>query len=311
MTDDLPTRRSWPARLGIVALNLLGPGLGLLRTGRGRTALILLLSPFLLFGVLVVLFRVLPQMTFGMFIGSLVVIVLLYLLIYGIAFALSWRSSAHRHPALPWYGRWYGITAVALLGIFANVLMTADRDALGYRSFYVPSGSMEPTLVTNDRFVALMRAPEPLRRGDIVLVDAGDHIRINRVAALPGDHVALVRGVVILNGSPVAQRATGRTVEPSPPSFMERIELEERFPGEGQPHRIYDSGLTPIDDFAERRVPDGHVFLLGDNRDDSADSRLPTQSFGLGMVPVSAIRGTPLFHSWRGGSRPSGTPVGG
>src|SRR5437868_1884498 len=72
--------------------------------------------------------------------------------------------------------------------------------------FYIPSESMTPTLQRGDRFVAWMRAPDPLHRGDIVLFAApSGSTYIQRIAALPGDRIALRGGNVILNGAVVPQ----------------------------------------------------------------------------------------------------------
>ena len=67
--------------------------------------------------------------------------------------------------------------------------------------------------------------------------------------------------------------------------------------------------MTAYDDTPEQRVAPGHIFLLGDNRDHSADSRVPIAEMGLEQVPVSAIRGQPLFYYWGSDNSRMGEPL--
>jgi signal peptidase I len=158
-----------------------------------------------------------------------------------------------------------------------------------------------------------MRGPGDLKRGDVVLVETdGGAIYISRVAALPGDQIGLVDGIVFLNGQPVTQRRIGADPPPRDEATdgqTEAIRLAEQFPGEAAPHEIYDLGRRPADDYPPTQIPPGHIFLLGDNRDNAADSRIPRNLMGLELVPVERVRGRPLFYTW-GSSRPMGTPIG-
>jgi signal peptidase I len=166
--------------------------------------------------------------------------------------------------------------------------------------FYIPSESMLPTLHVGDRFIAWMRAPDPIRRGQIVLFAApSGRTYIQRIAGLPGDRIALRDGVVFLDGVGVPQRLI-RTERLATNHAGQRDvrRLSEQFPGEAEPHEIYDAGPGQGDDTVELIVPPGHVFLLGDNRDDSADSRYSAAEMGAGgPVPVTRILGVPwLFY---------------
>jgi signal peptidase I len=82
--------------------------------------------------------------------------------------------------------------------------------------------------------------------------------------------------------------------------------LSEQFPGDAAPHEIYDSGASSGDEFDEQRVLPGHIFLLGDNRDHAADSRFSAEEQGLEQVPLTSVRGTPVFFTWTAGSRSFG-----
>lgn len=197
-----------------------------------------------------------------------------------------------------WWSRWYSIVGIC----FVVALSTSPAiDFLHgfYKPYYSPSAAMLPTLSVGDRFVADMRHADNIRRGDVVILRVGDSDYVKRVAALPGDRVALANGIVILNGMPVPQHKIDKVeVEDSPFGQSEVEMLTERFPGETQPHRIYDSGYSPADDFSEVKIPAGGLFVLGDNRDSSADSRYSTAERGVGIARLSDIRGRPMFKSW-------------
>ena len=151
-------------------------------------------------------------------------------------------------------------------------------------------------------------------RGDVVVLEHPqlrvDYIK--RVVGLPGDRLSMKDGVLSINGTPVRQEIQPMRrikVDANVPSagssltrFVEKeadgqlvLELpivRETLPN-GVSYDIIDMGRGyPNDDFDEITVPANHLFLMGDNRDGSADSRVPTISKGLGgPVPFDAIAG--------------------
>ncbi|HEY8592981.1 MAG TPA: signal peptidase I [Sphingomicrobium sp.] len=169
----------------------------------------------------------------------------------------------------------------------------------------------------------LGRLPE---RGDVVVFrhPVADNDLIKRVIALPGDTVAVSGGELILNGKRVARRelppvrvavspnSPCRTVPPAEPVVRNDTGRPscvypaylETLPG-GPSYTVLDQvGGGPADDFQPVRVPAGRVFLMGDNRDDSLDSRFATAVGGIGMVPVDHLigRATITFWSTDGGA---------
>jgi signal peptidase I len=187
------------------------------------------------------------------------------------------------------------------VGIFVGLALIVPFALLAtgvYRLMYIPSEAMMPTFAVGDRFLARMSPPAALNRGDIVLVNgSGSGIYVKRVAGLPGDRIAVAGGILILNGRPVAQRLVGEDrVQPDMYGSSAR-RLAEQFPGEAALHEIYDSGESPGDEFAQQIVAPGHYFLLGDNRDHSADSRFPREEQGLEQVSLADIRGVPWFFT--------------
>lgn len=163
--------------------------------------------------------------------------------------------------------------------------------------------------------------------GDVVIVVPRGHPGedyIKRVVARPGDRIALRHGQIILNGHPVPQAvvppveipldAIRSDEEPYPCEGYGFAGLKQRKPsGEevcampayretlpnGATYTILDHVEQPYDNMAEITIPAGHVFVMGDNRDHSADSRVGLEERGLGgPVPISDVGGRAEFLTY-------------
>lgn len=190
--------------------------------------------------------------------------------------------------------RW---TAAGIVGLF--VILTLPLVGLfgsGYlRNFHLPAEGMAPTLEKGDRFIALMDGAGDLKRGDVVLLAVGEWTYVKRIAALADDTIGMRDGIVVLNGRPVAQRFLATEQRPGFAGVKPARRLAEQFPGEARPHEILDMEPSPVDDFPEMKVPIDSVFVLGDNRDRSADSRVSRDQMGVETLPVADIKGRLLF----------------
>jgi signal peptidase I len=162
--------------------------------------------------------------------------------------------------------------------------------------------------------------PSQPRRGDVVVFrhPAEDADLIKRVIGIPGDTVAVTNGQLILNGKPIPRvplpaaevplspNSPCKVVPPALPKIVEArgraacqySAFVETLPG-GRRYTVLDQvSHGPADDFQAVKVPPGFVFLMGDNRDDSLDSRFPTALGGVGMVPFDHLIGRAFVTFW-------------
>lgn len=197
--------------------------------------------------------------------------------------------------------------------IVALVLAFAFQTA-AYATYHIPSESMVPTLEVGDRLTVskftygYSRHSLPLdfslpkgiihgrlfphepERGDIIVFvhpKRSDRM-IKRLIGLPGDRIAVDNGQVILNGTPLARKLdTTYRFREHEGRIVEVNRYEETLPG-GRTHPILEyTHRTNHGSMPETTVPPGHYFMMGDNRDNSNDSRF----HDMGMVPAENLVG--------------------
>ena len=191
--------------------------------------------------------------------------------------------------------------------------------------FTIPSASMEPTLLQGDYIVVskfaygFSRFSLPLspplfpgrilgrqpQRGDVIVfkLPRDNHTDyIKRLIGLPGDRIQLKAGVVYLNGKPVPRQPLAPTTETTPFGLSQPVQrFQETLPN-GKTYVTHAYGPDgQADNTSVYLVPEGHYFMMGDNRDNSEDSRFP-EAVGVGYVPFENLVGKAdmVLMSWNG-----------
>ncbi len=207
--------------------------------------------------------------------------------------------------------RYYGMrdTIVVVLQALAIALFVR---VFFYQPFNIPSGSMKETLLVGDYlfvsklsygysrfsfpfspdlFSGRIFAAEP-KRGDVAVFklprdNSTDYIK--RVIGLPGDEIEVRGGQLVINGTPVPKVAKGSfTTVDDDGSFIEVPSFLETLPN-GVTYTVLDAQENgPFDNVGPYKVPDGHYFMMGDNRDNSTDSRAQR---AVGYVPFENFVG--------------------
>lgn len=241
-------------------------------------------------------------------------------------------------------GLWENIKTIVYALLIAGIFRT-----LFFQPFWIPSGSMKETLLIGDflfvnkmaygysRFscpFAICPIPDRIfanepERGDVVVFrhpgTGADYIK--RVIGMPGDTVQMRDGRVVLNGEELPQEPAGQFVETferqgsagqfprcaNAPVGQGADCIKERsietLPGGRQFPVLNIVDNSSADNTPIFTVPEGHFFFIGDNRDNSLDSRMPRQVGGVGFVPfdhligrarhvVFSAEGRSLFFFW-------------
>lgn len=201
-----------------------------------------------------------------------------------------------------------------------KAMVIAAVIAIGIRSFLfepfnIPSASMYPTLMIGDylfvekysygyskysfpfgivQFSGRIAGSAP-QRGDVAVFRQPKQVQIDyikRIVGLPGDRIQMLGGVLYINDEPVTREFTGTEVLDDKGRLTTVKKYIETLPG-GRKHDIYEiSDNQQLDYTREYLVPDGYYFAMGDNRDQSQDSRVTE---AVGFVPAENLVGRASF----------------
>jgi signal peptidase I len=182
---------------------------------------------------------------------------------------------------------------------------------LAFKIYRAPSGSMQPALYPGDYLVVakwsygygrysfaplggpsprlFARAPE---RGDLAVfrpVSEPDGDFIKRVIGLPGDRIQMIAGILYINGEAVDRQNLGEGVFIDAEGFPTAVQVYRETLPNGVSHLVFDREASgQLDNTREFVAPPDHYFVMGDDRDNSADSRVPGV---VGFVPFENFIG--------------------
>jgi signal peptidase I len=228
-----------------------------------------------------------------------------------------------------WYDNFFWkrtiFTPGAILAVFISLILAATFRDFVYQPFSIPSGSMRSTLLEGDYlFVSKWAygysgfsfgnhsflgdgrffAAQP-NRGDVVVFKfptnpSLDYIK--RVVGFPGDRIQMKDGQLFINGQGVPREKVGQIDNPDITEVDRPVDVYRETLPDGVSYDTLDLMPNSIgDNTREFVVPAGHYFMMGDNRDNSADSR-----FSVGFVPAENLVGRAdlIFFSIAGGASP-------
>jgi signal peptidase I len=220
-------------------------------------------------------------------------------------------------------GIWGTIRTIAYAVIAAMVVRTVALEP-----FNIPSGSMIPTLLVGDYlfvskyaygyskyslqwnidlFSGRLFGSDP-ERGDVAVFklprdNETDYIK--RIVGLPGDRIQVTDGLIYVNDVPIERNQVENFTYDDVYGRSRTIaQFEEKLPN-GAVHHTLDANFNGnLDNTDVYSVPEGHFFAMGDNRDNSLDSRIDNAYSGVGFIPAENLVGRAefIFYSTNGGA---------
>jgi signal peptidase I len=290
------TNPRWPCIA--LLLSVLAPGLGHIYCGKPAKGLVLFFLGFVFFPIIVFC----PQNVSSAFILAAIlasIILLIAVFFYAVVDAWFLAKRIDEHYEVKKYNQWYLYVLVIIISLsYPPVMSYSIRQSL-IQAYVTAAGSMLPNLLVKD-YVILNKTAYRHRLpeiGDVIAFKPPNDrnlIYVKRIVALPGDTIEVKDNILYINDMPLQYRKAAPLpyVKVSPDSSSV---IESGIAGEiveeirsNKSYRIQlfkSSGANSSADFAKTIVPDMYCFVLGDNRDNSLDSR------HFGPVPLADILG--------------------
>ncbi len=310
MISAFVSRRPWST---VAVALIFGPGIGMLYLGKGRKGLAYLAAEI----VAIAMPFVAAHFELFNFDASLDFMAVLVRII-GVPHCCFVSGELHGERPSAWFARWYNLV---LMFFVVPVAVPLFIRSFLWEPFDMTASSMLPALRVGDYFFAskyaygysslslpfgwpvfpgriLFTEPEP---GDLMVFKLprdNEIDYIKRLIGLPGDRIQVTEGRLYINGEVVAREHMGEYVirnrrgdSRSMPLYLETLP-------NGRSHRILElSDQMPLDNTKEYLVPEGHYFAMGDNRDNSMDSRILA---GVGFIPEENLVGRVALVFWNG-----------
>ncbi|MEM6394851.1 MAG: signal peptidase I [Bacteroidota bacterium] len=262
------------------------PGLGQVYNGQLKKGAIFLGFIFFLH----IVFGVTRAVTY--FYGLLLLLIIeilfrIYIIIDGVV-----NAKRQKEYTLKPYNKWYYYLLISI-GMVIILMVYDTQKILGIQTFEIPSTANSPTVQAHDLIVADLRAyknSEP-DYGDMVVFSGSDgEIHTFRVVGKPNDILEVIDNVVTINNRQSKSTFIRETIEENIPV----IEFEEELPN-GHKHSIYKFKQpynTAVRNIKDIVIPPDNYYLLGDNRDNAADSRYK------GFISRDSIKGQIVYSFW-------------
>jgi len=262
-------RKPWLAGL----LALLSPAVGYAYIGKLQKGIILSLLLLFLYPAFSIFLKVKITKIVLLCLVIIPIIIICFLFLDCSKTAQGYNTS---YKLKSYNKSWFYLLLYLFFGIILTSLSQAYTGNHLIQAFKIPAGSMLPTLQIGDHLLVdkSIYKNNPIQRGDIVvfpLPEKPEVSYIKRVIALPGDTLEIVNKNVFING----------IKQDHPYSIHSDTKILEK-------------GNSPRDNYGPITIPEGNVFVMGDNRDNSHDSRF------YGYIPTQTVKGkfVQIYWSW-------------